>query len=387
MLRSLLAIAPALALIARVATADGPASPQLVWKDSSSSPQTAAATHARHAALHALCGTPDAALNEVAARNVQRQLAGLAPIASDELAFSLRAAGDPHVWPRAWSIAGGGLDEDDIQKRVKAWVGSSTALGVRRCGVARGSGPEGTGVVAAVAIDALADMSPLPTSARVGQWLTLQGTMLVPASAAKVVLLGPRGAPKTVIASISNGRIRSTFNVDSAGAWLVQVMATVSTGPRPVLEAMIFAGTTPPNQFVRAPAPGEDAGKGAKTDGEAMLRMVNAARASEGLPAVTRDTDLERLAMQHSEAMKKVKMVGHDVGDGDPRARVDASGLRLHIVGENAAGASTLEGAHRALWASPSHRENILMGQFKRVGVAVVRGDDGAVWVTQLFAD
>jgi hypothetical protein len=28
--------------------------------------------------------------------------------------------------------------------------------------------------------------------------------------------------------------------------WLVQVLATVSTGPRPVLDAMVFAGTTPP---------------------------------------------------------------------------------------------------------------------------------------------
>jgi len=165
------------------------------------------------------------------------------------------------------------------------------------------------------------------------------------------------------------------------------VMATVSTGPRPVLEAMLFAGATPPAQFVRAPAPGEDAGKGAKTDAEAMLKMVNAARASEGLPAVVRDTDLDKLAQQHSEAMKKVRMVGHDVGDGDPRARVDASGLRLRIVGENAASATTLEGAHRALWASPSHRENLLLNQFTRVGIAVVHGDDGSVWVTQLFAN
>ena len=44
-----------------------------------------------------------------------------------------------------------------------------------------------------------------------------------------------------------------------------------------------------------------------------------------------------------------------------------------------------LEGAHRALWASPSHRGNLLLDQFTKVGIGVVRGPDGAVWVTELF--
>ncbi len=80
---------------------------------------------------------------------------------------------------------------------------------------------------------ALADLSPLPTTARVGQWLTLDGTMLVPATGAKVVLLGPRGAPKAVTASLSGDRVHSSFAVDQPGGFLVQVLATVSTGPRP----------------------------------------------------------------------------------------------------------------------------------------------------------
>jgi uncharacterized protein YkwD len=42
--------------------------------------------------------------------------------------------------------------------------------------------------------------------------------------------------------------------------------------------------------------------------------------------------------------------------------------------------------AHRALWASPSHRGNLLLDQFTRVGVAVVRAPDGMVWVTEMFS-
>ena len=136
------------------------------------------------------------------------------------------------------------------------------------CGLARGVAADGTHVTAAIAVDVLADMAPLPTTARVGQWLTLEGTMLVPATAAKVVLLGPRGAPRTVIASLSGSKVRSSFAVDQPGAWLVQVLATVSTGPRPVLEAMVFAGTAPPAAFVRAAVPRGRAA-GASDDGDA----------------------------------------------------------------------------------------------------------------------
>src|SRR6185503_15766477 len=150
----------------------------------------------------------------------------------------------------------------------------------------------------------------------------------------KVVLLGPRGAPKTVVASLASGRIRSTFAVDQPGPWLVQVLATVSTGPRPVLEAMIYAGTAPPGQFVAASAPGEDAGKGAKDDDDAMVRMLNAARAAEHLAPLTRDASLDKLARVHSEELHKARMVGHDVGSGDPAARLKAAGLRAHVAGE-----------------------------------------------------
>ncbi len=376
----------ALALLvaqAHPAAAEGPG--PVTWQPSTHSPR-AVAPDAKLAPLLALCGTPDASLAEVASRAARRQADGGSLHGADELAFYLRAAGGPQVWPRAWSISGAALDDDDIVRRVKAWITPWNTLGVRRCGVARTAGSDGSTVVTAVAVDALADLSPLPTTARVGQWVTLEGTMLVPASAAKVVLLGPRGAPRTVVASLSGSKIRSSFSVDQPGPWLIQVLATVSTGPRPVLEAMVFAGTTPPGQFVAASAPGESARKGPGDDDDALLRMMNAARAAEQLGALQRDPALDKLARIHSEEMLRTHMVGHDVGGGDPAARLKAAGIKAHVAGENVANANSLENAHRALWASPSHRGNLLLDQFKRVGVSVLRAPDGMVWVTQMFA-
>lgn len=384
--RLAIACLPAAVATASVA-AFGESGPLRVqWKTELSSPKATATTNHAEAALLALCGPADTALMDVAALVAKRQLDGAHNLTADELAFALRAAGDPHVWPKAWSLSGTNLDDADVLSRLKTFMSSTRTLGTRRCGVSRQKGQGDDGAATVITIDALADLMPLPTSARVGQWINLEGVMLVPASGVQVVLLGPRAAPKTVPSSLSGGRIRSTFSVDQPGAWLVQVLATVSTGPRPVLEATIFAGQKPPNEFVRAPVPGEEAAQGVTDHADAMLRMINAARVAEGRRPLTRDPALDAVARAHSEEMKKARIVGHDVGGGDPRARLEAAGITSSVAGENVASASSLENAHRALWASPSHRGNLLLERFTRVGVAVVQGADGAFWVTEMFA-
>lgn len=358
--------------------------PPVTWQPTLVSPQPSAVA-TKDSALLAKCGTPDAALLRVAQENVRRQTSGQSALPADALVFHLRAAGAPYLWPRAWSITGANLDEADLESRLGAWVSRSTTLGERRCAVARGVASDGDAVVSAVSVDVLADVNPLPTSARVGQWLTLTGTMHVPASEVKVVLLGPRGAPRKVLASLSNGRIRSSFSVDQPGKWLVQVLAHVANGPRPVLQANVWAGVKPSAQFVRSSAPGEDAADDAQDDREAMLSMINAARREEGMPPLAHNPALERVAMEHAEAMLEKRLVAHDVGDGSPLTRVNAAGIHVRVAGENVASAATLADAHRAVWSSPSHRGNLLDTRFSSLGVAVVRDAKNRVWVAQLF--
>ena len=387
LLHTLAAALPALAALALPHVASAEAGAQRVtWKGTVSSPHPAAKTGPREATLLGLCGPADSALMDVAGLVARRQLDGASALTADELAFSLRAAGDPHVWPKAWSLSGQNLDDADTESRFKTWISGVRALGKRRCGVAKLDGENGASVATVITFDALADMAPVTTSARVGQWITLEGTMLVPASGVQVVLLGPRAAPRTVPSSLSGGKIRSTFSVDQPGAWLVQVLATVSTGPRPVLETTIYAGQKPPSEFVRAAVPGEEAAAGAKDDADAMLRMINAARIAEGRKPLVRDAALDKVARAHSEEMMKARLVGHDVGGGDPRKRIEAAGIQAAIAGENVASASSLPNAHRALWASPSHRGNLLLERFSKVGVAVARAADGSYWVTELFS-
>ncbi len=86
-----------------------------------------------------------------------------------------------------------------------------------------------------------------------------------------------------------------------------------------------------------------------------------------------RDGALDEIAARHADAMRKLKRIAHDAGDGDPQSRVQASGLNVLAAGENVAHALDITRAHRALWASPSHRENLLQARFDRIGIGLAR--------------
>jgi uncharacterized protein YkwD len=113
--------------------------------------------------------------------------------------------------------------------------------------------------------------------------------------------------------------------------------------------------------------------------------MVNAARTSEHLRALELDERLAALAQSHAEAMRRARKTAHDAGDGDLSFRLEQLGLELE-AGENVAHAESVALAQRALWASPSHRENLLFPRFTLLGVGVAPDPDGTLWVCQVFA-
>jgi uncharacterized protein YkwD len=335
--------------------------------------------------LGKLCARRDGALDRVATRLAHRLLSGRPELDPSELTLELRAAGAPYVWPRSWSYSGGAIESDDAAERATKWLASFGDGGKRTCGAARVA-RDGHEAVTLVASDALADLEPIPSRARAGQWLDVAAKLTVPASDAKVVVLGPRGSPHSVPTSLDRGVVRARFAPGAPGTWLLQVVAVIGSGPRPVLEALIHADVEPPASFSSQPAPGEDAGRGASDDADAILRMVNAVRRFEGLSELRRDPRLDQAAAIQAEAMRDARTLGHDVGRGTVRDRLEALGVEARVFGENVARAATPERAHRAIWVSPSHRGNLLEPRFDSVGIGTARGDDG-VWVCEVFAD
>jgi uncharacterized protein YkwD len=324
----------------------------------------------------------EAGLRNAARVVASRKVRGLSVPELDELALLVRASGEPHPWARAWVAAGDKLGEEATMAKLDAWLGPTHGA-ERRCAVANATSPDGERALAVVAVDAFADLAALPTRARAGQWLLVEARLHAPALGGEVLVLGPSGAPRSVPTWSEGGTLRARFAPDRPGEFTVQVLADLGSGLRPVLEATVFADVEP--TATARIAPGEELGNARTTDDELLAQMINEARASAGLPPLGRNTLLDALAHHHAARMARRGELAHELGEGDPRERLRAAGDEARYAGENVAHASTVRLAHRSLWASPSHRANLLRREYDHVGVAVVHDERGDAWVVEMF--
>jgi len=360
----------------------------VLWKSEIWSPQP---TRVRPdlQALQDRCGVPDAALATAAGQWAGRPSAQDPDLDTDELEFLVRAAGSPYVWPRAWAARSrhGAFDRSELENRLVRWLSTMPRPGgERRCGMVLQSSDQNEVMVVIVA-DVFADLvKPLPTRARVGQWLDLDVMLLTDALDASLVLAGPNGATKTLPTSLHGRSVRSWFAVGGYGACNAQLLAVLPEGPRPVVQFRVQVGDDPPGIFRRASVPGENAGNGLGQPVDAIQAMLEAARRLEGRTTLVRDPMLDHLAQRHAVAMRDAGYLGHDVGDGSPQNRLQSAGISVARGGENVAHAPDARSVHRALWASPSHRANLLDPEFRRVGLGVARDRNRSLWVVQLFA-
>lgn len=109
----------------------------------------------------------------------------------------------------------------------------------------------------------------------------------------------------------------------------------------------------------------------------AFVAAANRERADQGLAELATSSELTEVAREHSRRMAAADDLHHNPALGD-----DVGGWVK--VGENVGRGGTVEAIHAALMDSPSHRRNILDGDWTQIGIGVVV-DDGTVWVTQLF--
>ena len=379
--RVLTAVFGIVVVVSRASHAGAPS-----WAASTGSPReidVAPLEPLERAAL-AACGAGESGLRETARVILGRKLRGLPMPELDAIEAAQRAAGEPHPWPRVWAASARSLDADATVTRLGAWLGGH-AERFRRCGVAAGVSAEGVRTLVVVVVDALADLAPLPIRARTGQWLTVEARLRARASGGRVVVMHANEAPRTVPSWFDGTTLRARFAADRPGEMAVQVVANLATGPRPVLEATVFADVDPPSSDEERAAPGEDAAPGARDD-DRLAAMVAAVRATAGLPPLGRDARLDAVAHDHAMRMAAAHELAHDAGDGDPLERLRNAGLDPRDAGENVAHAAGVPLAHRALWASPSHRANLLGREYDRFGVAVVRDEHGDAWAVETFA-
>ena len=123
---------------------------------------------------------------------------------------------------------------------------------------------------------------------------------------------------------------------------------------------------------------------------EQLLTATNAKRAETGLDPLVLDGRLSRAAALKAQDMFTNNYWAHNSPSGkSPWEFVTAAGYRYRVAGENLAkNFSVSSGVVDAWMASPTHRENIMRGDYKDIGFAVVNGVLGGeetTLVVQMF--
>lgn len=108
----------------------------------------------------------------------------------------------------------------------------------------------------------------------------------------------------------------------------------------------------------------------AKIDANVAASMITGYRQNNGLPAVTVDPLLMKMAEEQSAAMARRDKLDHSVIRPFPQ-RVKASGFDASVAVENiSAGYHTLAEAFSGWRDSPPHRANMLAKGANRMGIA-----------------
>jgi len=129
-----------------------------------------------------------------------------------------------------------------------------------------------------------------------------------------------------------------------------------------------------------------------------VLRLVNSARGSArhcggsaqpAAPPLRLNAQLAQAALEHAQDMLRHDYFDHAGHDGStPAQRVDRTGYRHRLVGENIAlGPESAQEAVRGWLASPGHCQNLMDARFSELGVAFAanRSGEPRIYWVQVF--
>jgi hypothetical protein len=123
-----------------------------------------------------------------------------------------------------------------------------------------------------------------------------------------------------------------------------------------------------------------------------IIKLANTERVKYGLNELKTNAKLNAAALAKGNNMLSVGYWNHFGPNGEtPWQFIKSAGYTYVYAGENLAkGFKSAEGVHEAWMASPTHRENLLSGNYLEIGVAVINGNllgEDVVLVVQMFGN
>jgi uncharacterized protein YkwD len=170
----------------------------------------------------------------------------------------------------------------------------------------------------------------------------------------------------------------------------VEITASDSSGEAVLANFPIWCGQKPPAELTIRTDFGEPVFSNSEQAEAFLADLIKRDRAAAGLPALTVDARLSRVARLHSQEMQRTGAVAHiSARTGSAADRVRRASIAATLVLENVARAYGVGEAEEGLMNSPGHRANILSDQVGVVGLGVVLGEEVSgrreLFVTQLF--
>ena len=116
-----------------------------------------------------------------------------------------------------------------------------------------------------------------------------------------------------------------------------------------------------------------------RTSERSFVKRMNGSRDRAGVANMRLDKQLTKVARVHTRAMVRDHRLFHTSSSTMGR-RV----THWNILGENVGVGGGVKSLHQAFMNSPAHRDNVLFGRYRHVGVGVkVKGN--RMWVTIVF--
>ena len=130
----------------------------------------------------------------------------------------------------------------------------------------------------------------------------------------------------------------------------------------------------------------QDTLSGYSADEKELLSLINAQRKAYGLPELSFDSELQRVAKAKAQDLVANNYFSHTSPTyGRPFDMMKSFGITYKTAGENIAGNSSLSGAVDAWMNSTGHRENILNNAYNYTGIGIVDSPKYGKIMVQMF--
>jgi uncharacterized protein YkwD len=171
------------------------------------------------------------------------------------------------------------------------------------------------------------------------------------------------------------------------------VFQRAAATPTATISALVPSPTprpTPPKTPTPSPKATEGMARPMQSASQTILAQLNASRVANGVPALTSNATLQRMAQSYADEMAAGQFLSHTDPQGATfEMRIVRSGYRGSSTAENL-GVTTEPGGTDivGLWMnSPGHRANMLNPEFRAVGIGVATGMYEGLSATYVVAE